>query len=222
MRTRDILEDSKESRHDHDSTRTNRPRRPLSQSAPCGWQKTSFRYSSIYMEHIGHEHTATSQKGFCPHETSPLENMASGKDWGHKLRTQGLPTRAFPSTSSRCQRISSHGPTNTFSEEAMHAFNTNRSEPTLGYRSIRTIQRCCTKKCITRPEHHQYKLRPPARISSIGVDRLRCEGGEINPQRCTSHCNHNAGITTCQASWARYLHSSANYQQHSIHKGLRS
>ena len=221
MRTRHILEDSKESRHDHDPTCTNRPWRPLPQSAPCGWHQTSFRDRSIYMEHTTQEEHPTTFKRFCSFPNSSFENLAVGKDWPNTQRDPSDPTEPHLHTSNRSQRTSSNWPTNTVSKKSSNPFTANRSKPTAWYRSPRNFPRSGTYERDRTHSNHQSELRPPARIPSIGDDRLRCEGGSINPQRCPTRRNHHASVTTRQTSWTRIFSNPTDHHTYPIHKGLR-
>ena len=221
MRTRHILEDSKESRHDHDPTCTNRPWRPLPQSAPCGWHQTSFRDRSVYMEHAKQEEHPTAFKRFCSFTSSSFENLAVGKDWPNPQRDSSHPTQPHVHTSKGSQRTSSNWPTNTVSKKSINPFTTNRGKPNARYRSSGNFPRCSTHERSRSISNHQSELRPPARIPSIGVDRLRCDGGSTNARRCTAYRNHHAGLPTRQATWPGLFRNPTDHHTYPIHKGLR-
>ncbi len=222
MRTRHNPEDSKESRHDLDPTCTNRPRRPLPQSAPCGWQPTSFRDCSVYLDTSCTEKERTLFEQRCSITNTSIENLAAGTNWSHQYanaqdrkeqRTYETPCSENPSV---------NWATDSDPKKIHRSLASNRRESSSRNRSHRALRRCSTEKHSQQYRAFRYDIRPPARIPATGDDRLRCRGGSINAQRCSSHCHDHAGITESQTPRPGFLSYTTGHDTHPIHKGLRS
>jgi transglutaminase/protease-like cytokinesis protein 3 len=222
MRTRHNPKDSKESRHDLDPTCTNRPRRPLPQSAPRGWQPTSFRDCSVYLDTSCTEKERTLSRQHCSISNTPIENLAAGTNWSHQYSNAQERKEHYTHETPRSENPSVNWATDSDPKKINRPLASNRRESSSRNRSHRALRRCSTEKY-----HHEYRtfrndIRPPARIPATGDDRLRCRGGSINTPRCSSHCYDHAGITESQTPRSGFLSNSTDHDTHLIHKGLRS